>query len=32
MIVSALTVSVVVAPPSMILTHNIRGATLWGMV
>ncbi|MET3926430.1 ribonuclease HII [Devosia sp. 2618] len=29
--VSALAVSVVVAPPSIILSHNIRGATLWGM-
>lgn len=28
---SALAVSVVVAPPSIILSHNIRGATLWGM-
>lgn len=30
-IASALAVSVVVAPPSIILSHNIRGATLWGM-
>ena len=28
---SALSVSVVVAPPSIILSHKIRGATLWGM-
>ena len=28
---SALAVSVVVVPPSIILTLNIRGATLWGM-
>lgn len=28
---SALAVSVVVAPPSIILSHNIRGATLWAM-
>ena len=28
---TALAVSVVVAPPSIILSHNIRGATLWGM-
>jgi len=28
---SALAVSVVVAPPSIILARNIRGATLWGM-
>ncbi|MHA6691823.1 ribonuclease HII [Devosia sp. A449] len=27
----ALAVSVVVAPPSIILSRNIRGATLWGM-
>jgi ribonuclease HII len=30
-VASALAVSVVVAPPSIILSHNIRGATLWGM-
>tara|TARA_R110002124_G_scaffold250589_5_gene415688 strand:+ start:8762 stop:9427 length:666 start_codon:yes stop_codon:yes gene_type:complete len=30
-IASALAVSVVVAPPAIILSHNIRGATLWGM-
>ncbi|MFN4209132.1 MAG: ribonuclease HII [Devosia sp.] len=28
---TALAVSVVVAPPSIILSRNIRGATLWGM-
>ena len=28
---TALAVSVVVAPPSIILTRNIRGATLWAM-
>ena len=28
---TALAVSVVVAPPSIILSHNIRGATLWAM-
>ena len=28
---SALAISVVVAPPAIILTHNIRGATLWAM-
>ena len=28
---TALAVSVVLAPPSIILSHNIRGATLWGM-
>lgn len=28
---SALAISVVVAPPSIILARNIRGATLWGM-
>lgn len=28
---SALAVSIVVAPPSIILSHNIRGATLWAM-
>tara|TARA_R110002020_G_scaffold8652_8_gene34397 strand:- start:48 stop:737 length:690 start_codon:yes stop_codon:yes gene_type:complete len=28
---SALAISVVVAPPSIILTRNIRGATLWAM-
>ncbi|HEY8577846.1 MAG TPA: ribonuclease HII [Devosia sp.] len=28
---TALAVSVVVAPPTIILSHNIRGATLWGM-
>src|SRR5690606_13551969 len=27
----ALAVSVVVAPPTIILSRNIRGATLWGM-
>ncbi|MCZ4344663.1 ribonuclease HII [Devosia neptuniae] len=31
-VASALAISVVVAPPSIILSHNIRGATLWGMV
>jgi len=30
-VASALAISVVVAPPSIILSHNIRGATLWGM-
>lgn len=30
-VASALAVSVVVAPPSIILARNIRGATLWGM-
>ena len=29
--VTALAVAVVVAPPSIILSRNIRGATLWGM-
>jgi len=28
---SALAISVVVAPPSIILSHNIRGANLWAM-
>jgi len=28
---SAKAVSVVIAPPSVILSHNIRGATLWAM-
>jgi ribonuclease HII len=28
---SALAVSVVAVPPAIILSHNIRGATLWGM-
>ncbi|MCS6759417.1 MAG: ribonuclease HII [Candidatus Devosia euplotis] len=28
---TALAVSVVVTPPAIILSHNIRGATLWGM-
>lgn len=28
---TAIAVSVVVAPPSIILSHNIRGATLWAM-
>jgi ribonuclease HII len=28
---TALAVSVVLAPPSIILSHNIRGATLWAM-
>ena len=30
-VASALAISVVVVPPSIILSHNIRGATLWGM-
>ena len=30
-IVSTAIVSVVVAPPAIILSHNIRGATLWAM-
>lgn len=30
-IVACASVSVVVAPPSIILSHNIRGATLWAM-
>lgn len=30
-IVASAIVSVVVAPPSIILSHNIRGATLWAM-
>jgi ribonuclease HII len=30
-VATALAVSVVVAPPSIILTRNIRGATLWAM-
>ena len=30
-IATALAVSVVVVPPAIILSHNIRGATLWGM-
>jgi len=28
---TALAVSIVLAPPSIILSHNIRGATLWAM-
>ena len=31
LIVASAMVSVVVAPPSIILSHNIRGATLWAM-
>ncbi|WP_108395636.1 ribonuclease HII [Devosia submarina] len=30
-IIASAMVSVVVAPPSIILSHNIRGATLWAM-